>query len=355
MNDSSLQPSKRLSISSTTVCSANLLLSDLGKRLRFTLIASSADGTASIVDVERARIMVTFPSHDYSPLVSYATKTAQNIILLTYEDYVRREWDLGEEDGGVLKAPPSSRGSDRDRGTLGTYERDLVGEGWREVRVGKFEFVEEDREGEGDDTNGDGTIKNCERLCERGLPTASVNVRAVLDVLGHAVKIAKERTRSSERRVVGNHPAFITAKSLLTALVPGGIAELSDWEEEDDYEVRTSVQSLFFRRKKPAVLGQMGAGKNVSILAKEVSNESKDGISGISPTVSACVLLAALSTVGGLLEASGNWEFFGNVIERALSRLAIAKNEPALGVFAKYWMDESRMSKPLRSHESLID
>lgn len=353
-NDSSFQLSKRLSISSTAVCSANLLLSDLGKRLRFTLIASSADGTASIVDVERARIMVTFPSHDYSPLVSYATKTAQNIILLTYEDYIRREWDLGEEDGGVLKAPPSSRGSDRDRGTLGTYERDLAEEGWREVRVGKFELVEEDREGEGDDTNGDGTIKNCERLCERGLPTASVNVRAVLDVLGHAVKIAQERTRTSERRVVGNHPAFVTAKSLLTALVPGGTAELSDWEE-DDYERRTSVQSLFFRRKKPAVLGQMGAGKNVSILAKEAPNEAEDGISGISPTVSACVLLAALSTIGGLLEASGNGEFFGIVIERALSRLAITKNEPALGVFAKYWMDENRMPKLLRSHKISID
>ncbi|RPB05355.1 hypothetical protein L873DRAFT_1797690 [Choiromyces venosus 120613-1] len=336
----SFQPSSRLPLSSTPVCSANLLLSNLGKRLRFTLIASSADGTASIVDVERARIMVTFPSHDYSPLVSYATKTAQNTILLTYGDYVRREWDLGEEDGGVLKTPPSSRGSDRDRGTLGTYERDLAEEGWREVRVGKFEFVEEDREDEGDEANGDGTIKNCEKLCERGLPTASVNVRAVLDLLGHAVKIAKERTRASERRVVGNHPALITAKSLLTSLVPGGIEELLGWEE-DDYEWRTSVQSLFFRRKKPAVLGQMGAGKNVSILVKEALNETEDGVWGISPTVSACVLLAALATVGGLLEASENGEFFDKVIRRALSRLAITKNEPALGVFAKYWMDEN--------------
>ncbi|KAG0133693.1 hypothetical protein HOY82DRAFT_555781 [Tuber indicum] len=336
----SFQLSKRLPISSTTVRSANLLLSNLGKRLRFTLIASSADGTTTIVDVERAHIMVTFPSHDYTPLVSYATKTAQNIILLTYEDYVRREWDLGEEDGGVLKAHPSSRGSDRDRGALGTYERDLAEEGWREVRVGKFELVEEDREDEGDDANGDGTIKNCERLCERGLPAASVNVRAVLDALSHAVKIAKERTRAGERRVVGNHPALITAKSLLTSLVPGGIGELLGWEE-DGHGWRTSVQSLFFRRKKAAVFGQMGAGKNVSILAREASKETEDGILGISPTVSACVLLAALSTVGGLLEASGNDEFFDNVIEGALGRLAITKNEPALGVFAKYWMDEN--------------
>ncbi|PWW80295.1 hypothetical protein C7212DRAFT_356471 [Tuber magnatum] len=336
----SFQLSKRLPISSTTVCSANLLLSNLGKRLRFALIASSADGTASIVDVERARIMVTFPSHDYSPLVSYATKTAQNTILLTYEDYVRREWNMGEEDGGVLKAPPSSRGSDRDRGALGTYERDLTGEGWREVRVGKFELVEEDREDEGDDAIGDGTIKNCERLCERGLPTASVNVRAVLDVLSHAVRIAKERTRASERRVVENHPALITAKSLLTSLVPDGIEELLGWEE-GDYKWRTSVRSLFFQRKNPAVFGQMGAGKNVSILAKEAFNETEDGISGISPTVSACILLAALSTIGGLLEASGNSEFLDVVIVRALSRLAITGNEPALGVFAKYWMDEN--------------
>lgn len=342
----SFHSSHRLPCSATHIVSANLLPSGLGKRLRSTLFVTSADGTASIVDVERARIMVTFPSHDYLQLVSFSTKPGQNIVLLTYEDHARREWDLGEEEGGVLKPPPSSRGSDRIRGgevgAGGLYSGDLAEEGWREVRVGVFEIEEEDREDEGELQNGDGTMKACEQFCREGLPTSIVNFRIVLDALKAAVDVARERTRVSERIVVGNHPALITAKSLLTALVPGGIGELVGWEEqEDDYEWRVTVDRYFFRRKRPAVLGQIGAGRHVSLLTQGAVSRSEDGVWGVGSTVTSIVLLAALALVGGLLEASGKEEVWEVVVERALAN---QRGMPALGVWAKYWMDGNRRS-----------
>lgn len=345
----SFHSSQRLPLSATPIVSANLLLSNLGKRLRSTLFVTSADGTASIVDVERARIMVTFPSHDYLQCVSFATKLAQNIILLTYEDGARREWDLGEEEGGVLKPPPSSRESDKIRGGVvaprGPYAADLADEGWREVRVGLFEVEEEDREDEGELQSGDCTVKACERFCEEGLPTAAVSVRTVLDTLKAAVNMARERTRASERVVVGNHPTLITAKSLLTALVPGGVGELLGWEEEDgDSEWRVSVDRYFFRRKKPAVLGQIGASRHVSLLSRQAVSCTEDGVWGVGSTVTSIVLLAALAIVGGLLEAYGKEESFDAVIERALKNQIKMETTPTLGVWAKYWMDGNRGS-----------
>lgn len=344
----SFHSSQRLPLSATTIVSANLLLSNLGKRLRSTLFVTSADGTASIVDVERARIMVTFPSHDYLQCVSFATKQGQNIVLLTYEDGTRREWDLGEEEGGVLKPPPSSRGSDRIRGgevmPRGLYAADLAEEGWREVRVGVFEVEEEDREDEGETYSGDATVKACEQFCEEGLPTAVVSVRTVLEALKAAVDMARERTRASERVVVGNHPTLVTAKSLLTALIPGGVGELLGWEEEDDYEWRTSVDRYFFRRKRLAVLGQIGAGRHVSLLSQQAVSHADVGVWGVGSTVTSIVLLAALAIVGGLLEASGKEEMFDAVIKRALRTQAEMKTTPTLGVWAKYWMDGNRES-----------
>lgn len=339
----SFHSSQRLPLSATTIVSAHLLLSNLGKRLRSTLFVTSADGTASIVDVERARIMVTFPSHDYLQCVSFATKLGQNIILLTYEDGTRREWDLGEEEGGVLKPPPS-RGSDMIRGgevvPRGLCIADLADEGWREVKVGVFEVEEEDREDEGEVCSGDGTVKACERFCEEGLPTAVVSLRTVAETLQAAVDIASERTRASERVVVGNHPALITAKSLLTALIPGGVEELLGREEEDDdYEWRVSVDRYFFKRKRPAVLGQIGAGRHVSLLSQQAVSHADGGIWGVGPTVTSIVFLAALAIVGGLLEASGKEAMFDAVIERALKNQAKMKITPTLGVWAKYWMD----------------
>ncbi|KAH8146433.1 uncharacterized protein LAJ45_09626 [Morchella importuna] len=328
----SLHPSRRLPLSATPIASATLLPTTLGKRLRSTLFVSSADGTASIVDVERARIMATFPSHHYLHLTSFAAKAAQNVLLLTYEDCVRREWDLGEEEGGVLRPPPpSSRGTGSDRnGGGGVYPADLADEGWHEVRVGSFEGgeVEEGEEENEGPVGGEAAMRACLRFCEEGLPTMVVDVKSVLDTLGAAVHVARQRSRRHERVVVGNNPALITAKALLTA---------------DDYEWRTSVEGYFFRRKTPAVLGQIGAGKHISLLAPEAFTRSGDAVWGIGGTVTSIVLLAALALVGGLLEAGGKEEFFETVIGRAMENLnqGTAKKAPALGVFAKYWMDRN--------------
>ncbi|RPB09717.1 hypothetical protein P167DRAFT_559993 [Morchella conica CCBAS932] len=343
----SLHPSRRLPLSATPIASATLLPTTLGKRLRSTLFVSSADGTASIVDVERARIMATFPSHHYLHLTSFAAKAAQNVLLLTYEDCVRREWDLGEEEGGVLRPPPpSSRGTGSDRnGGGGVYPADLADEGWHEVRVGSFEGgeVEEGEEENEGPVGGEAAMRACLRFCEEGLPTMVVDVKSVLDTLGAAVHVARQRSRRHERVVVGNNPALITAKALLTAVIPGGVEELLGWGRQDDYEWRTSVEGYFFRRKTPAVLGQIGAGKHISLLAPEAFTRSGDAVWGIGGTVTSIVLLAALALVGGLLEAGGKEEFFETVIGRAMENLnqGTAKKAPALGVFAKYWMDRN--------------
>lgn len=348
----SLQPSKRLPLSATPIASAALLPTSLGKRLRSTLFVSSADGTASIVDVERGRIMATFPSHDYLHLTSFATKAAQNIILLTYEDGARREWDLGEEEGGVLRPPPpSSRGSSDRNGGGGVYSADLADEGWHDLRLGRFE-VDEGGEGEEEEEENEGPVggeaamRACLRFCEEGLPTMVVDVKSVLDTLKASVHVARQRSRRHERVVVGNNPALIGAKSLLTALIPGGVEELLGWGRQDDYEWRTSVEGYFFKRKTPAVLGQVGAGKHVSLLAPGAFTRTDDTVWGIGGTVTSIVLLAALSLVGGLLEAGGKEDFFETVIERAMENLnqGTAKKAPALGVFAKYWMDRNCMS-----------
>ncbi|KAI5852498.1 hypothetical protein DFP73DRAFT_469654 [Morchella snyderi] len=343
-----LQSSRRLPLSATPIASAALLPTALGKRLRSTLFVAAADGTAAIVDVERARIMATFPSHDYLRLTAVATKPAQNVVLLTYEDGARREWDLGEEEGGVLKPPPpSSRGSDRSGGggSGGVYPADLADEGWHDVKVGGAFAVEEVDEGEEENEGpiGDAAMKACLHFCEQGLPTMVVDVKSVLDTLKASVDVARQRSRRHERVVVGNNPALIAAKSLLTALIPGGIEVLLGWGKQDDYEWRTSVSGYFFKRKTPAVLGQIGGGKQISLLAPQALTRSEDTVWGIGHTVTSIVLLAALSLVGGLLEAGGKDEFFEAVIERTMENLlqGATWKPPALGVFAKYWMDRN--------------
>lgn len=328
--------------------SAHLLPATLGRRLRSTLLVSSVDGTVSIVDIERATAMVTFPNHDCWPLVAFATLPGQNMVALTHRDGVRREWNMGEEDGGVLVNPPPSRGS-----STSTHSQEdaadnangggVVGGGgmeWITVRLNS----EEDK---GD--NEDGVLQPWDGFCRVGLPTAAVNVRAVLDSLDEAAKTAAQRTRPAERRVVANHPAIVNAKCLLTALVPeGDLGAYLDGDGKqpgDDDKVeewKAAVSQFLFRRRRtqPAALGQIGAGQRVSMLTPGEALTA-DGENEISPTLTSIRFLAVLSLVSMLLQATGKAAMMDDgILDRMIrNHLGRRSRTVALGVFAKFWSD----------------
>lgn len=343
--------SQRIPLFPSPVISAHLLPSNLGRRLRSTLLVSSADGTASIVDIERSRVMVTFPSHDYSYIDRFATKQGQNLIALTYQDGVRREWSMGEEDGGVLINPPPSRGSVAPREEKGLKDNSSDGE-WKVVHRIARELYVEDREEEGELHNGDGTLQLWNGFCRIGLPTVGIDVRAVLQGLETAIETASQRTRPAERKVVGNHPAITNAKCLLTALAPGGTLDLflesdddgSGQEEGDDGEWgshasddlgewRFAVDQFFFRRKTPATQGLIGAGNRISMLTTDAMGQKE-----VSPTVTSIKLLAVLTLISSLLEATGKKELKPVVLQKML-RSHLGKKRVALGAFAKFWSD----------------
>lgn len=347
--------SVRLPLFTSAVESAYLLPSNLGRRLRSTLLVSSEDGTACVVDVERARVMVMFPSHECSRLEAFATKQGRNLLALVYEDGVRREWSMGEEDGGVLVNPPPSRGTSiavstqmsveersatASTGSESISSADRAAVEWRVVHLLQL-AVDDEEEGM---ASPDGTLQLMDDFCRIGLPTASISVRAVLAGLETAIETAAQRSRKAERRVVGNHPAIVAAKSLLTALVPGGTDQLflddhveDDDEDEDEDadtgEWRFAVDQFFFHRKRPATLGQIGAGGRVSMLAPSANLGEE-----VSPTVTSIKLLAALALISALLEATGKKELMNTVLEKMLQR-HLGKKQVALGVFAKFWSD----------------
>ena len=303
------------------------------------------------MDVERARVMVTFPSHEYSRLEAFATKQGRNLLALEYQDGVRREWSMGEEDGGVLVNPPPSRGTSVAASTVSSLEERSVSAPagaesissdervvveWRAVHL-----VDDDGEGV---VSSDETLQLMDGFCRIGLPTVGVSVRAVLAGLEAAMETAVQRSRRAERRVVGNHPALTVAKSLLTALVPGGTEDLFLDDPVDDEdggatgewatgEWRFAVDQFFFRRKRPATLGQIGAGGRVSMLTPSIN-----GGDDISPTVTSIKLLTVLALISALLEATGKKELMNTVLEKMLQR-HLGKRQVALGVFAKFWSD----------------
>ena len=340
--------SKRLPLFPSPAITANLLPSNLGRRLRSTLLVSSVDGTASIVDIERSRVMVTFPAHDYTYLNSFATKKGQNVIALTYQDGVCREWNMAEEGSADLMNPPPSRGSVASRDGL---VRSEDGEGeWKTVNRISRGLNDDDREEEGEAQNGDGTLQLWNSFCRIGLPTVGIDIRAVLQGLEKATQTASQRTRKTERRVVGNHPAITNAKSLLTALVPNGTLDLfldsDDETEEQDEEAewgadsggdlgewRFVVDQFFYRRKIPATQGLIGAGNRISMLTADAMEKAE-----VSPTVTSIKLLAVLTVVSALLDATGKEELKPIVLQNML-KSHLGKKRVALGAFAKFWSD----------------
>lgn len=322
---STFQPSQRLSLFPSPPVYAHVLPADLGRRLRSTVLISSVDGTAAVIDVERARIMVTFPSHDYSPLASFAVICNRDVVALTYQDGARREWDMGKENGGVLKHPPPSHSSD----DMSTYSSE-EGE-WQPVEVPQTGNYARRRRSSVDMR--DVRIADCKELCKNGLPTASVNVRFVLATLEDAISRAMKKSRVNERRVLDNNPAVLNAKALLTALIPGGPDQLLPQDEGDFEEYRHALGICFFHRKQPATLGQIGAGGRISMLSPSYASSK-----AVSPTVTTIVLLTALVILTELLEAIGQKDLITGLVEKIL-RARVGKQEVVLGVFAKFWSD----------------
>jgi len=350
--------SVRLPLFSSAVASVHLLPSNLGRRLRSTLLVSSDDGTACVVDVERARVMVMFPSHEYSRLEAFATKQGRNLLALVYQDGIRREWSMGEEVGGVLVNPPPSRGTSIAASTLSSLEErsasvatDAEGVSSEERAAVEWRMVYLLQPAVDDEEEGlaspDETLQLMDGLCRIGMPSASINVRAILAGLETAMETAVQGSRKSERRVAEDHPAIEAARSLLTALVPRRTHDLFRNDplvggEDDDWgrdvgECKSAVDELFFHRTTPAGLGQIGASGRVSMLTCSVA----DG-DDMSPTLISIKLLAVLVLISALLEAIGKKEMVNTALEKMLQR-HIGKRQVALGVFAKFWSDANPM------------
>ena len=304
--------------------SAHLLPHTLGRRIRSTLLVTSTEGTASIIDIERGRVLHTFPSHDYSLLSSFATKLAQNLLALTYIDGVRREWDMSTEDSGVLINPsrPSKTGEN-------TAPSALTPD-WTVTHIDPAKSAQIDKaldEDDGTEPNGDGTLAVVESFARAGIPTAAIDVRVVLAHLDAATTAAQTNRRPAERRVNVIHPGFVAAKALLTALAPGGI---DDFFNGSDSEYRHDLEALLFRRRRPATMGQIGAGQNVSMLAPTTSLAT-------SPTVTTIKLVTTMSLVRAMLICLNKPELTDPLLLDVIA--AHASTPLALGVFAKFWSD----------------
>ncbi|KAI5805931.1 hypothetical protein EDC01DRAFT_270816 [Geopyxis carbonaria] len=309
-------PSPRLPLFPGAVRTAHLLPSNLGRRICSTLLLSSGDGTAALVDVERARTMLTFPSHDSSPIASFATRTGKNLLALTYADGVRREWDMGEQDGGVLRnpSPPSRSGEDK------APER--LDAGWRVVDLTAME--PENREDEGEEED-DGSLKIVESFSQVGLPVAVVDLRIVLAALEKGGKRLEKQT----------------AKALLVALCGRPevlFPQLQDKEMDEDSRTAMASFTHYFPPASPsasqtAVMGQIGAGGRVTMFTPSIDKLS------LSPTVASIVLLIELVLICGLLQSEGKSDATNLVLEKVLQAHLAAGSKMSLGLFAKFWSD----------------
>jgi hypothetical protein len=229
---------------------------------------------------------------------------------------------MSTEDSGVLinPSPPSKTGES-------TTPPGLDKE-WNVVHIDPTESARIDTpDDEGAEPNGDGTLAVVESFAKAGVPAAAINIRVVLEHLDAATTAAQTNRRPAERRVNAIHPGFVTAKALLTALAPGGA---DDFLRGEDSEYRHDLEQLLFRRRRPAKMGQIGAGQNVSMLTPS----DGDATSG---TVTAVKLVSTMAVVRAMLGCQDKADRFDPML---LEVLRAHKDVPLeLGVFAKFWSD----------------
>lgn len=329
---------RHLALSPSAITGLYLLPATLGRRIRSTLLVIDTHGTSVIVDIERSRIMTTFPSHGNTALLSIATKPNRNLIALTYSDEVRREWSL--DDGAGELVSPSSRNEE----TPPKLDSD-----WIITPLTPGTCNTEDAQGiDGSNINNDKSLRVCPGFPEIGFPSVKIDIRGVLSELEEATKIARENRRPQERKVNAIHPALVRAKALLTALVPGGVQYLlpthdddeeKAWGEEDEEdELRRTVETCFFRRAKLPTLGQIGAGRRITMISPDTAMEEGD----LSETVAGVLVLAVTVLVQAVLKALGKDEELIDAVVGHMIVAWIAREGVTLGVFAKFWGDSHR-------------
>lgn len=350
--------SSRLNISTVSLTSATKLPSDLGKRLRDTLLVTASDGTVAIIDVERARVMVVFPGHDHKDVVKFSTKAGKNLILLAYSDGVSREWECGDEDCGVLVAPTShSNSKPGSREGINSDPAESESDKWRDIIIVDYWREDEDVF----DVENLKVFSICDIPSKKGLPTAAVNLRNVLESLINVY----ESGRKGRGGVVRNNPALLNAKAVLAALLPYGRQLFEDalqLHEDEDFELngRLIVNSLFPRRPRCPTMGQIGAGGNIALLSPHLMQSKADpqsleaGVGGfvkISPTVTAIGQLCILSLIKVILDAEEKSEWFRKFADVVLVGRDESKGRPygyiplSLSVIAKFWLDPMREYK----------
>jgi hypothetical protein len=353
---STMTVSARLSLSTVPLNSAFKLPPDLGRRLRDTLLVTALDGTIGIIDVERAKIMVVFPGHDLKDVVKFGIKAGHNSVNIEYSDGVKREWEIGEEECGILVSPtaslagskPSSREGPpkQQANTTGTGTSREVLVPWKETVVADYWKEDEDRF----DVENGKVFSIAEIPSRKGMPTAAINVRHILQHVEYNIAALATNPKADE---VKDASYLENAKALLLALWPSAKQFIKFPTGHDRCDREHSVDEC-------PTLGQIGANANMSLLSPitlanagggKGYDESYCGTFGISPTVSAIGLLVVFLLAQIVLEAEGDKSVLPRIEQELFKKTQETDGEvmmggfvpPSLTVISKFWLDPEGM------------
>ncbi|RPA81254.1 hypothetical protein BJ508DRAFT_414904 [Ascobolus immersus RN42] len=339
--------SGRLSLSTVPLNSAFKLPPDLGRRLRDTLLVTALDGTVGIIDVERAKIMVVFPGHDLKDVVKFGIKAGHNSVNIEYSDGVKREWEIGEEECGILVSPNASLAGSKPSSREGPQKAHVHSLGgprevhvpWKETVVADYWKEDEDRF----DVENGKVFSIAEIPSRKGMPTAAINVRHILQHVEH--KMGSPNVNLLPDAAEEDQSYLENAKALLLALWPPARQFIKFPVGHDCCDEQHSVDEC-------PTLGQIGANANMSLLspATLANATAEDGYCGtfdISPTVSAIGLLVVYLLAQIVLEAEGKKSVLPK-IEQELFKKTQETDEvvtingfvpPSLAVASKFWLD----------------
>lgn len=316
---------------------------------------TAIDGTAAILDVERAKVLAVFPGHDHKDVTKFSTKEGENLLKLGYSDGVSREWEFGDDECAVLIGPHShhnSKPSSREGHVPLPVSAPPAP--WRETLVADYWRKDEDVF----DVENLKVFSICDVPSHKGVPTAAVNLRHVLGAVVHS----NESNPKGRNALPRDHPALVTARAVLISLLPN-VRQIFRYVMEDAGSSELLLDSetlddLFPHSPSYPTLGQIGSGGNISLISPYLVQKTKTnvvaeglvgGILNISPTVTAIGQLCILAIAKTILESVGKAERFTKVA----SVLLVGKSDkakrpdgfipPSLGVVAKFWLDPMRL------------
>lgn len=288
--------------------------------------------------------MVVFPGHDLKDVVKFGIRPGHNSVNIEYSDGVKREWEIGEEECGNLVSPASSVANSKPSSregppkshpsTLGTNREVLTQ--WKWTVVADYWKEDEDRF----DVENGKVFSIAEIPSRRGLPTAAINVRHILQHIEYRMAANAQLPEDAPK----DYSYLENAKSLILALWPPA-RQFIDFNGSGE-EINVD---------QCPTLGQIGANANISLLspvtlagtAEENEDGSYCGTFDISPTVSAIGLLVVYLLAQIILEAKGNKSALSKIESELLKKTNDSERmdtsegfvSPSLAVASKFWLD----------------